>query len=252
MDKLLPLISYDYAHVFLSPEKGLLIDNWKEIFRDGKVSSNGTLELVVGGDHFLQIQGVSIPFSSLGLMSKPEDVIGVAKKLIGNCENGLARYSELVKQKVFQDNLYFTPAGLSDYSHGFHSPKGDKVGDWIKYANSIKGDLKGYFPEGFSLPRGFQIKFVPTFQALRDMDNFLTKGSTDIHTFTGDTFGERIDRFLQAYDAAKTHEEWIETEERRMRRVARERVGGFYLGETGKAKFAEIVLEKKENIPIVN
>ena len=216
-------IHYDYAHLWLTPDEDFLPDDWREDSRGGKLSSAGTLDLLVGEKYFLQMQGISIPISSMGLITKHEEVVKAVCDLVGDCSGGLDRCAALVKQRALQDTLYFTPAGLSDYTHGLNSPNGDRVSSWIEYASSVKGDLKDYFPRDFSFPTGCQIKFVPTFEKLRGMKEIIREGSTGLCAFTGKTFAERIDNLLGAYDAAIAHEVWDKTEERRLRNSGRDK-----------------------------
>lgn len=224
MEKQIPSILYDYVHLWLKPDEGFVLpEDWRESCKDGKLSSAGTLDLLIEENYYLQVQGISIPTSFMGLISKPENVVQAVRNLVGDLGEGLARCVKLVEQRVLQDTLYFTPLGLADYTHNFNSPNGDNVSSWIKYASSIKSELRDYFPRDFSLPIGSQIKFVPTFEKLKSMEGTIAKGPVDLYSFTGKTFADRINNFLGAYDAVKAHENWIDAEERRLRNKGRGR-----------------------------
>ncbi len=216
MDKSKPVIGYNYANVCLKPETLYLGSDWKEAIGEGKLSQTGVLDLLIGGDYYMQMHGVYIPVSSMGSINTPGEIVSAVRNLLGDCKDCLVKYTSLVDKKIIQDSIYFTPEGLYDYSHDLHNPKGKNVGSWIDYASSVSSDLESYFPKGVFVPKG-KLEFVPTFEKMRGMRPYVRRESNDSYLFSGDTFQERIERFLEAYAAVKEHEKWSDEEERRIR-----------------------------------
>lgn len=239
MDESKPTIIYSYANLCLKPETLFSESNWKEEIREGKLSPTGCLDLLVEDNYFMQMHGISIPVSSMGAITRPQEVVQAVRNLLGDCKNCLAKYNSLVDKSIIQDTIYFTPEGLYDYSHELQNPKGKNVGSWIDYASSVSSDLKSYFPRGFSVPNG-KLEFVPTFEKMRSMRSFVRKGSNNGYLFSGDTFQERIERFLEAYAAFKAHEKWSNEEERRINRDAKD--GTFTLYQH--SNFCKVVVEQ--------
>ncbi len=204
-----PDISYSYAHFYLEPEETFSDVNWKADFKGGKFDSfNGHLSLLFG-KYVLDMFGITIPTAGMGKISTEKDIIDSARRLIGSFGSGdLERCVGLHEKSIITDSFYFTRHGLSDYSQKDSRELDFKiVTGRIKEAQDFSDEPWKFLPQGMEGPKGLKVEFVPTFQAMRNVEGLGGKGG-DRYTITGATFAKQVKNFLAMYDLVVKHIDW--------------------------------------------
>ena len=215
-----PNILFDSANLYLNPDDMVAFGStWRDDFREERfVPESGSLDMIVEEDYFLEIRGIKIPTYGMEDLSCKEGVVNSARRLIGDLDPALERYVNLLEKDVVQDDLYFTPNGLCDYSKSnSFDLQGKSVGEWVSSARNLSECPRIYLPNEIKLPENSSIEFVPTFQALREIHDLNGKNSSDRFFIKGSTFSESIQNFLKMYDTIVAHVNWKEETERMVR-----------------------------------
>lgn len=207
-----PNIIYDYAHVILDPSelKSMYGEEYKSEFKNGQLNSaRGIFHMSLVNDCVLEMHGIAIPSYGIQELSSDKAIVNSIQRLVGDFGNSLERCFELAKERIIQDSLYFTPNGLYDYSKE-NKLDGKQVTEWVRHAKDYPFNLKEVLPNDMKLPEGLEVKFVPTFQALRDIDTLSLSIVGSCYTIRGETFANCVENFLAMYEAVTTHINWEE------------------------------------------
>jgi len=200
-------ITFSHAHIYLTPDEFPIGTGWREKSQGGKLDKPAGLFKLSINDFLLEMHEIEIPLSAIDKLSSDEAIIESAKRLVGDIKSPLEEYNALAATKAVQDNLYFTSLGLFDYSMAEEFNK-KSMGEIVAEARCRSENPKEAFPN-ITLPKGSMVQFVPTFQALREI-NTLGPKSGDRYTIEGSTFAKSIENYLTMHQTVTTHLAWKE------------------------------------------
>lgn len=237
-----PNISYNHAHITLgaNESQSLFGEEYKKEFQNGQLNNaQGVLRLLLVNDCVLEMHGIKIPIFGMRELSSEGAIIDSVKRLLGDFGNGLERSVELAEKRIIQDDFYFTPKGLCDYSRADELER-KQVTEWVKYARDYPSNVNELLPDDLRFPKGLEVKFAPTFQALRNLGDYAWKeGNSDY--IGGETFADCVKNFLDMYDAVVAHIDW---EERTGNEIRFRQLEKGEHTHTGVISVAELVLTK--------